>query len=292
MAQYAADYQLKFDAMTIAPSRLDQVDAAARRIIANWDEYKAVEEKTGVPAVFVGVLHMRECDNDLKGCLHNGQLIIGTKRKTTLEPKGRGPFKTFFDSAVDALAIKGFVDNTDWTVGDMIAKAEPFNGMGYRNHGYQNPYLWGGTQFYKRGKYVRDHVYSSTFVDPQLGVAPVIKRVLELTGGLKQKSFVGRLIAKRSVDKAVVGQSRQLTFGERMTGFADYCGLGGVSLVAVFQQARDFVTDWRTLAILGAVGVGYGALKYQKYRLLQAHAEGRYVPSGALVIPAADGEKT
>jgi lysozyme family protein len=175
------DYQTKWDAMV--PTKPDAVDDAALRIVANKAAYKEVEKQTGVPWYFVGVLHMRECDNNMKGCLANGELIVGTNRKTRLVPKGRGPYATFLESAVDALDLQGFAEVKDWSPAVCCYEAEVFNGMGYRANGVASPYVLGATQFYARGKYVRDGVFNSRFVDPQLGIAPVMKRAIELAGG-------------------------------------------------------------------------------------------------------------
>jgi lysozyme family protein len=283
-AAIAADYQQKYDSMTI--TRPGAVDAAARRILKNWDAYKAVEAKTGVPAAFVGTLHMRECDNNMRGCLHNGELIIGTNRKTRLVPRGRGPFATWEEAAIDALKFDGFADMADMSMGALCEAAERYNGTGYRAKGRPSPYVWAGSQFYKSGKYIRDGVYSASAIDPQLGVAPVMKRVLELAPGT---SAVAKVAAKRTEEKAVVKNSRALTWGERYAAFCEYLGLSWASAVTFIQGARDFLTDWRTLAVLGALGSAYVLAKYFKWNLLQAHKEGRYVPSG-FKIPAADGD--
>lgn len=50
--------------------------------------------------------------------------------------------------------------------------------------------------------------------------------------------------------KAIVKASRRLTFMERVTNFLEYLGMGGIGLIALVQPVRDFVTDWRSLAIL------------------------------------------
>ncbi len=277
----ALDYQRKFDSMTIL--RGAAVEAAAQRIMRNWDQYKRVEKLTGVPAYFVGALHDRECACNLKGCLHNGQLINGTQRKTTLEPKGHGPFKDFIESAVHALKLKGMLGRT-WTTGEILEYAERFNGLGYRNHGYSNPYLWGGTQWYTRGKYVRDHVYNGNFVDPQVGVGPVMKRVLELTGGRLAPAWKTHLTEKGKLHpadkKAIVKNSRALRWGEWYTNFCEYLGLSGAGLAALIPTVASFLTDWRTLIVAAILGGGYVLMQLNKFNLLNAAKNSRYVPSG------------
>jgi lysozyme family protein len=273
-AATVADYDRKFS--ELVTTRPAETDAAARRILKNWAAYKEVEAATGVPAYFVGVLHMRECNNDMRGCLANGEKIIGTNRKTRIVPKGRGPYATFLESAIDALEIDGLTKIKDWSPGVALEAGERFNGLGYRGKAGGNPYLWGSTQFYKRGKYVRDHVYSSTFVDPQLGIAPVMKRVVELAPKEGATSFVARFAAKRAENKAAAKEAApRLSMADE---FFDYVGLGGLGLGTLLNQLGAFVVDWRTLALLGAGGslwLGVKAFKFYARR--------------KLTIPAADG---
>lgn len=181
-ARRSADHLQKFATMRI--TRKDAVERAARRILALKPRYQAVARATGVPWIMLGCLHMRESSNDFRGVLHNGQHIIGTGRRTSIEPKGRGPFSSWEQAAVDACKIKGWVGRpaSYWDLGRILYEMERFNGWGYAYKGRPSPYMWAGSDQYSRGKYVADHVYSSTFVDPQLGVGPVYKRVMELEG--------------------------------------------------------------------------------------------------------------
>lgn len=143
--------------------------SAADRIIAGRGRYKAVEAATGVPWRFVAVLHNRESSADFRGVLHNGERIIGTGRRTALVPKGRGPFASWEDSAVDVLKFKGFDKISDWSSERMCFCAESFNGWGYRNRRVPSPYLWSGSNHYVKGKYVADGKYDAGVVDRQLG---------------------------------------------------------------------------------------------------------------------------
>lgn len=84
-------------------TRSTRINAEAARIEANRSRYEVVSKATGVPWDVIGVIHYRESSGSFAGVLHNGQKIIGTGKKTTLVPKGRGPFSTWEDAAVDAL---------------------------------------------------------------------------------------------------------------------------------------------------------------------------------------------
>ena len=155
-------------------------DRFAKIIIKNEARYKAIEAKTGVPWFFVGVLHMRESSCDFAGVLHNGQKIIGRNKKTTIVPKGRGPFSSWEEAAVDALKLKGLEKIKAWPIERMGYESERYNGMGYANKGINSPYLWGGSNHQQPGKYIADHVWSATAMDAQMGTMTVIKRIVEL----------------------------------------------------------------------------------------------------------------
>ena len=54
-------------------------------------------------------------------------------------------------------------------------KLEKYNGIGYRAHHVNSPYLWGGSNQYTRGKYVQDGVFSITAVSMQIGAMVLLK---------------------------------------------------------------------------------------------------------------------
>lgn len=162
-------------------TRSTQINAQAAKIQDNRARYEGVAKKTGVPWDVIGLIHYRESSGDFAGVLHNGQKIIGTGKKTTLVPKGRGPFATWEDAAVDALfnASPYAAKNTDWSIAGTLDVLERYNGLGYRNKGIPSPYLWAGTDQYEKGKYVKDGVFDPNHVDQQLGVAPILMKLRE-----------------------------------------------------------------------------------------------------------------
>lgn len=151
----------------------------ATKVNQHKSTYLAVQAATGVPWQLVAVIHIREAGlsdvGKFKGVLHNGEKIIGTGRKTSIVPAGRGPFSTWHDAAVDALKIKGFDKITSWPVSRMLWALEPFNGYGYRNKGLRSPYLWASTNHQQRGKYVADGVFDPNAIDSQMGSAAMLK---------------------------------------------------------------------------------------------------------------------
>lgn len=157
------------------------INAQAAKIEAHRDRYEAVSKATGVPWDVIGVIHYREASGSFAGVLHNGQKIIGTNKKTTLVPAGRGPFSTWEQAAIDALVVcpPHAANNKDWSIAGTLDLLERYNGLGYRKKGLPSPYLWAGTDQYVKGKYVADGKFDPEHVDQQLGVAPILMKLRE-----------------------------------------------------------------------------------------------------------------
>ncbi|MGA1801493.1 peptidoglycan-binding protein [Rhizobium sp. HT1-10] len=157
-------------------TRSEQIEAMSAKISANRARYDAVSIKTGVPWDVIAVIHSRESSCNFAGVLHNGEHIIGTGRKTTLVPKGRGPFGTWEDAAIDALmnCAPYAGKNTDWSLANTLDLLESYNGLGYRKKGLPSPYLWAGTGQYTSGKYVADGHFDPGVVDQQIGAAAIL----------------------------------------------------------------------------------------------------------------------
>ncbi|MDQ0507434.1 peptidoglycan-binding protein [Xanthobacter agilis] len=200
-SQCEIDYEERWAAMTITPGRLSAIDAMARKIIAGTPRYQAAQAATGVPWAFIGVLHSREASCDFRGVLHNGETILGTGRKTRLAPAGRGPFSTWEEAAKDALAIKGYSPGSlVWSIPRCLYEGERFNGFGYRMRGVPSAYLWSGSNQYTRGKYIADSVWSATAVDQQMGIAPLMVRLMQLDPGVSFGAPAGTAPASVVVD--------------------------------------------------------------------------------------------
>jgi lysozyme family protein len=180
-------------------------DKFAKKIIAAEPRYRKIQDATGVPWYFVGLLHMRESSNDFRGVLHNGEHIIGAGKKTRLVPAGRGPFSTWEDAAIDALKLKGFHKIKEWPVERFAYEAERFNGLGYTKQGVNSPYLWAGSNHQQPGKYVADHQWSPTAVDTQMGVMTVLKRIHEIQGTKGAGGAAGAVIVAGGAAAAASG---------------------------------------------------------------------------------------
>lgn len=167
-----------------ATVKADKVGAAtgiARKIIANKDKYEAVEAKTGVPWFMIGPIHNRESSLSFTGVLHNGDKIIGTGQRTTHVPKGRGPFATWSDSAIDALTMPPhqLQKITNWSIARILYETERYNGFGYFGK-INSPYVWSFTSEQQRGKYVADGRFDPKAMDTQAGCAAILKALVEL----------------------------------------------------------------------------------------------------------------
>jgi lysozyme family protein len=170
----AAGYRNLWKSAVLTPGDAAKAKAAADKIIAGEARYRTVQAATGVPWFLIGALHMREAACSFKGCLQNGDEIIGTGELTRHEPKGEGPFATWEDSAIQAMKDKGLQRVQSWPPERMLYSAEVYNGLGYVSHGENSPYVWASTNHEQRGKYVADGQYSATADDTQLGIAAML----------------------------------------------------------------------------------------------------------------------
>lgn len=169
-AWYEAQYRAaKFSNQSRASSAVD-------RLLKLEPIYRMGETKTSVHWFMIGALDAMECDNHPKGVLHNGELIVGTNKKTTLVPKGRGPFATKLESIVDALAYDGLTGKK-MSIGECLKWAEKYNGMGYKSRGIMSPYVWASTDRYSKGRYVADGKFDSNAVSNRAGVASIFKEL-------------------------------------------------------------------------------------------------------------------
>jgi len=162
-------------------TRSSLINIQAAKIEKSRARYEQVSKQTGVPWDVIAVIHYRESSGSFAGVIHNGQKIIGTGKKTSIVPKGRGPFWTWEEAAVDALMnCNPYAGkNEDWSIGATLDLLERYNGLGYRKKGLPSPYLWAGTNQYISGKYVADGKYDPNHVDQQLGVAALLMKLRE-----------------------------------------------------------------------------------------------------------------
>lgn len=182
-----ATYAKQWDAMTIKPARAAEFNERAQYAIDNRSIYMTIERLTGVPWPLIACIHMRESDAQDKhgnplftSYLGNGQPL---KRRTTIVPKGRGPFlapapQDFIDGAIDALEYDHLTRVIDWRLEKILYNLELFNGFGYFYHGVPSCYLFGGTNIQKVGKFKSDNDWAPNMWDTQPGCAPMLKIIM------------------------------------------------------------------------------------------------------------------
>lgn len=192
------EYAKQWDTMIINASRRSEAERAALYAIDNKAIYREIEAATGVPWPMTACNHRRESDRQDKNgnplfttYLGNGQDLWV---KTTIVPKGRGPFirqsdagrdhdlliKAFIAGAKDGYAIDHLDRVKDWRLEKMIFYLEEFNGPGYDMRGLPSTYIWGGTNIQKPGKFIADHKFSANAMDKQLGCAAILYCIAKL----------------------------------------------------------------------------------------------------------------
>jgi len=152
-------------------SRLVDPDAKGR--------YVAVSNKTSVPWFVIAVIHEREASQSWKANLAQGD---PWNEVSVHVPRRRGPFKSWEDAAVDALAncAPHAAKWKDWTAGGTFTLLEEYNGLGYAALGRPSPYVWASTDQYIRGKYIADGHYDPHAIDHQLGCAALLNRMAQM----------------------------------------------------------------------------------------------------------------
>lgn len=176
----------RWDAMHLRAARIHEFDETARRLCAAdaKTRYLAVAARTGVPWFIVAVIHEREAGQSWSANLAQGD---PWNKKSRHVPKGRGPFKSWEDAAVDALTVcpPKTAGWTDWTAGGALTILEEYNGLGYAARGVPSAYVWSGSDQYTAGKYIADHVYRASAVDVQEGCAPLLSRMMAIDNSIQ-----------------------------------------------------------------------------------------------------------
>lgn len=172
-------------------TRLAEVDAVVSKrlrppsLLALVDQgrYAAGCTETEVPQTVAAASFEREASSNFNLSPAQGDPI---NRKSVHVPAGRGPYPDWKAAQVDAYHIDHLdaVGTANWSWERGCYEEELFNGFGYRARGVHSPYLWAGTNNYTRGKFTEDHGYDPNAVDEQLGVIPMMFRMVQLRPAL------------------------------------------------------------------------------------------------------------
>lgn len=173
----AEEYVEYYDGCVLRPEKQSSIDWYSKKIVAGKDRYKSLGDKlNGIPWYFIGILHGLEASFSFQTHLHNGDSL---KHRTVNEPKGRpkkgNPPFTWEESAEDALTMKGYEQQSDWSLPRMLYRFERYNGFGYRPRYNPTPYLWSYSTHYVKGKYTSDGHYDPDAVSKQCGAAVSLK---------------------------------------------------------------------------------------------------------------------
>lgn len=160
------------------------VNMAAELVLKpeNLKRYIDVGASTGVPAALIGALDYRE-----SGCNPAKALGQGDRWNavSTHVPRGKGPFVSWQDAA-DFYVNYGHLNDASqpWTWAYVCWKGEAWNGFGPRNHGRHTGYLWACTSIYDGGKYIGDGQWDPKASDQQVGIIPLMRRLVILEPSL------------------------------------------------------------------------------------------------------------
>lgn len=174
----ADEYRALFDACVPDADKQPQIETQLRKIRPGEMRYRALGEKLGIPWAFIAIVHSLECGSNFALHLHNGDpLSARTTRVPKGRPRGGTPPYTWEESAEDALRMKGYVGQSNWSLAAMLFRWEMFNGMGYRIRGLASPYLWSFSNVYTGGLFVADHVFDPAARSKQCGAAVLLRRL-------------------------------------------------------------------------------------------------------------------
>lgn len=187
--------QIRPEKITVARSTAARLCAPANKVVFVKEAEHLATQGSTIPWWAIALIKERESGADPQ-FLRNIACGQPWSKKTTIVPKGRGPFKDWFAAADDALNICApyAAHWHDWSGGGAMTIFIKYNGLGYDNKGLPSPYAYAGTTAYVRGKYTSDGHFDPNQVDTQLGCAAVLRAMMEfdpsiqLQGGPARKS--------------------------------------------------------------------------------------------------------
>lgn len=177
------EYTHLLAAMVVREQCRHLVDEVAVKLIGYKTRYQPVTAQDGVPVIFIGPSFEREASSNFNLNPAQGWPLHAFSKWIP----HNGPFPNWQAAAIAAYHLNGLdkVGAENWTWELICFYGEMFNGFGYRDvHHMHSPYLWGGTNIQTVGKYDADSKFNPDHMDPQLGIIPVAKRMVELDPSL------------------------------------------------------------------------------------------------------------
>ena len=173
------EYTSLLAAMVVRPECKKLVDEVAVKLVGYKTRYEPVSAQDGVPVIFIAASFEREASSNFTKNAGQGWPLSSRSQWIP----HNGPFRDWQSSAIAAYHLNHLdavgADNWSWEL--MCFYGEIFNGLGYRDyHHMHSPYLWGGTNIQTTGKYTADDKFDPTVMDPQLGIVPVMRKMVEI----------------------------------------------------------------------------------------------------------------
>jgi lysozyme family protein len=176
LAKQKASELTRWKACHVAASLMPLIDGVSHRLYSAKARYRNVEAGSGVPWAVIAVIHERESSQSWLASLAQGD---PWNRVSIHVPRGRGPFQSWEEAAIDALKnCAPYLSRwEDWSIGGALCAFDGYNGEGYWYRGLPSPYIWASTDQYHRGKYIADGHFDPDAVDHQIGCAALLQRM-------------------------------------------------------------------------------------------------------------------
>jgi len=175
-------YAEQWDKMQLKQSAARDLASFLRRAQAGKARYEEVQRRTtnegkhtGVPWWLIAIIAERESGQNWSRSLAQGDRWDRVSRNV---PRGRGPFNSWEDAAVDALHLDELDVIPDWTLEKALFALERYNGWGYFYHNVPSCYVWAGTTIQCPGKYTSDGHWNGRAWDTQLGGAAMLRTLM------------------------------------------------------------------------------------------------------------------
>ena|SRR3984957_1064585 len=178
-AALTGEYTRRLIAMKINEDQQEELTARVKVILtrATAHDQGQVTAATGIPKLWWMASFERESSSDYSTNPAQGD---PWDRKSTHVPRGMGPYENWYSAAIAAYDMSGLnkVGAENWTWEQGCYRGEAFNGFGPRQHGRATGYLWSWSNQYNGGKYIADGIWSSSAVDQQCGMIPLMVEML------------------------------------------------------------------------------------------------------------------
>ncbi|CAN5633962.1 hypothetical protein BH10BAC3_BH10BAC3_12710 [soil metagenome] len=197
-----SEYQLNFDNCKPTGIAVKEIENIIYNITGQEKvRYENVAKSTGIPWYFIGILHYMESGGkfnvnmedgkplaNLKPSMENGKTVFiltqsksPRKSKTTKAPNtpdssvAQKTPVTWEESTAQYLNLSWLSKWYDWSIPGVLYCFEKFNGFGYRKNGIFSPYVWGGSNIYRKGQFTSGANYDPNLVSPLIGAGVILK---------------------------------------------------------------------------------------------------------------------